>query len=131
MDDRPEPTGWVGFVFFAGIMLLVIGCFNVIYGLVALFKDTYFVVTRAGLLGFDITTWGWITLILGIIEIFAGLAILGGQTWGRIVGIIVAFLSMLHQFSLMNANPLWSLLIIALDVVVIYALAAHGREMAS
>jgi hypothetical protein len=131
MDNRPEPTGWVGWVFFAGIMLLVIGCFNVIYGIVALFNDTYFVVTRAGLLGFDITAWGWITLIMGIIEVFAGLAILGGATWGRIVGIIVAFLSMLHQFSLMSANPFWSLLIIALDVVVIYALAAHGREMAS
>jgi hypothetical protein len=131
MDDRPEPTGWVGFVFFAGIMLLVIGGFNVIYGLVALFNDTYFVVTRAGLLGFDITGWGWITLIMGIIEIFAGLAILAGATWGRIVGIIVAFLSMLHQFSFMNAYPLWSLLIVALDVLVIWALAVHGREMAS
>jgi hypothetical protein len=131
MADRPEPTGWVGFVFFAGIMLLVIGCFNVIYGLVALFNDEWFVVTRQALLSFDLTQWGWITLILGIVEIFAGLAVLGGRTWGRIVGIMVAFGSMLHQFAVMPAYPLWSLTIIALDVFVIYALAAHGREMAS
>jgi hypothetical protein len=131
MADRPEPTGWVGLVFFAGIMLLVIGCFNVIYGIVALVNDEWVLLTRQGALGFDITTWGWITLIMGVIEIFAGLAVLGGRTWGRLVGIVVAFASMLHQFAMMPVYPIWSLLIVALDVFVIYALAAHGREMAS
>jgi len=122
-------TRWVGFVFFAGIMLLVIGSLNAIYGLIALFNDTSAVFTSAGLLTFDITGWGWITLIFGILQFFAGLAVLSGQTWGRVIGMVVAGLNILHQFAMMPLYPVWSILILALDVFVIYALAAHGREL--
>jgi len=132
VDERngaPVPTGWVGFVFFAGIMLFLIGVMNVIYGIVGLVNDQFAVFTKAGLLSFDITGWAWITLIIGVIQLFAGLAILGGQTWGRVIGIIAASASILHQFAMMPLYPIWSILILTLDVLVIYALAAHGREM--
>ena len=126
-----EPTGWVGFVVFAALMLIVIGSFNVIYGLVALFKDDFLVATRQGLLVFDVTAWGWITLIAGGLQILIGLAILGGQTWARVMGVIFAALNAIAQLAFLSAQPIWSTIIIALDVLVIYALTVHGREIAS
>ena len=76
-DD--QPSGWVGMVIFAGTLLLLVGGFNVIYGLVALFKDQVLVASAAGLVAFDVTTWGWITLILGIVQIGVGLGISAGS----------------------------------------------------
>jgi hypothetical protein len=125
-EDR---TGWVGFIVFAGIMLVLLGSLDFIYGMTAIIKDDYFQLTRQGLLVFDLTAWGWITLIFGVIEFLAGLAIIAGATWGRVFGVIIAGLSVIHQFTLMSANPIWSLLIISLNVLVIWALVVHGREM--
>jgi hypothetical protein len=126
-----EPTGWVGFVVFAGLMLVVIGGFNVIYGLVALFRDDVLVATRAGLLVFDVTAWGWITLIGGGLQILVVLAIFSGQVWARVIGVIFASLNAIAQLGFLPAQPIWSTIIIALDILVIYALTVHGREAAA
>ena len=82
-----DMTGWAGMVIFAGTLLLLVGGFNVIYGLVALFKDQVLVVTKAGLVAFDVTTWGWITLIIGIIQIVVGFGLFGGRTWAIVAGV--------------------------------------------
>jgi len=124
-----ERTGWVGFVVFAGLMLIVIGSFNVIYGLVALFENEFLVPTRQGLLVFDLTQWGWITLIFGGFQMLVGLAIFTGTVWARVLGVIAASLNAIAQLSFLSANPIWSTIIIALDVLVIYALTVHGREV--
>jgi hypothetical protein len=126
-DD--QPSGWVGMAIFAGTLLLLVGGFNVIYGLVALFKDQVLVASAAGLVAFDVTTWGWITLILGIVQIGVGLGILGGQSWALIMGVIVAVLNAFNQIAFLPAQPVWSTIIIAIDVLIIYGLTAHGREI--
>jgi hypothetical protein len=123
-----EPTGWVGFVVFAGVMLFMVGTFNAIYGLVALFRDEYLAVTPAGLVVWDVTTWGWITLTLGVLQVGAGMAILAGQTWGRIIGVIFAVLNAIGQLPLVSAHPIWSTIIIALDVFVITPCRPRQRD---
>lgn len=133
---RPQPgqtrnrSGWAGWVLFAGILMILIGAFQVIAGLVALFRDTYYLVTSSGLLvSVDYTTWGWVHLILGLVIAAAGLAVMRGALWGRIIGIVLACLSALANLAFLAASPVWSLLVIAMDVLVIFALAVHGSEV--
>jgi hypothetical protein len=123
---------WAGFAVFGGIMLLMLGGFQMIEGFVAIVKDEYYLVTRNGLLlNVDYTTWGWTHLLIGLIAVAAGLGILLGQMWARIVGIIIAVISALANIAFLSAYPIWSTIIIATDVLVIYALAVHGRELKS
>ena len=124
-----EMTGWAGMVVFAGTLLLMVGGFNVIYGPVALFKDQVLAVTNAGLVAFDITTWGWITLIIGIIQILVGFGLFGGRAWAIVAGVVLAVLNGFNQIAFLQAQPVWSTIIIAIDVLIIYALTAHGREL--
>ena len=127
---RPQATGWVGYVVFAGVMLIMLGGFQAIEGLVAIFRDEYFLVTRSGLLlTMDFTAWGWTHLILGLIAVGTGIGVLLGQTWARVTGIIIAVLSALANIAFLPAYPIWATIIIALDVLAIYALAVHGREV--
>jgi hypothetical protein len=127
---RPQATGWVGYVVFAGVMLIMLGGFQAIEGLVAIFRDEYFLVTRSGLLlTMDFTAWGWTHLILGLIAVGTGIGVLLGQTWARVVGIIIAVVSALANIAFLPAYPIWATIIIALDVLAIYALAVHGREV--
>jgi hypothetical protein len=132
VPGAPRPTGWVGMVIFGGIMMLLLGGFHAMEGLVAVLKDDYYLVTRNGLvLTLDYTTWGWIHLILGVVAAAAGIAVFLGQMWARVVGVIVAVLSALANLAFLPAYPIWSVIIIATDVLVIYALTVHGREVRS
>jgi hypothetical protein len=97
-------------------------------GLVAIFENEFYVQTRNYLFQFDATTWGWIHLVLGLLVAFAGWGLLSGQTWARVVGITLAALSATANFLFLPYYPFWSLLIIAVDIFVIWALTAHGRE---
>ena len=124
-----DMTGWAGMVVFAGTLLLLVGGFNVIYGLVALFKDQVLVATNAGLVAFNVTTWGWITLIIGIVQILVGFGLFGGRAWAIVAGVVLAVLNGFNQIAFLQAQPVWSTIIIAIDVLIIYALTAHGREL--
>jgi cell division protein FtsW (lipid II flippase) len=125
-----EASGWaVGFISFAAIVMLMVGMLQILAGLVAIFENEVYVQTRSYLFEFDVTTWGWIHLILGVIVALAGWGLLSGRTWARVVGITLAVLSAIANFLFLPHYPLWSLLIIALDVLVIWALAAHGQEI--
>ncbi|MFF5295862.1 DUF7144 family membrane protein [Paractinoplanes globisporus] len=127
---RPQATGWVGFVVFAGVMLIMLGGFQAIEGLVAILRDDYYLVTRSGLLlNMDYTAWGWTHLIIGVIAVIAGIGVLLGQTWARVIGVIIAVLSALSNIAFLPAYPIWATIIIALDVLAIYALTVHGREV--
>ncbi len=126
-----EPSsGAVGLVVFAAILMIMIGVFHAISGLAALVDDTFYVATPNYVFEFDVTTWGWIQLIAGIVVALAGIALFSGRTWARAVGILLASLSAIANFAFIPYYPVWSLLIIALDVFVIWALAAHGGELA-
>jgi len=127
---REETSGWaVGFILFAAIMMIMAGIFQALDGLVALFNDTFYVTTRNYTFQFDVTTWGWIHLILGIVVALAGWGLLSGRTWARVVGITVAVLSAIANFLWLPYYPFWALIIIALDVLVIWAIAAHGGQL--
>ncbi len=128
----PEPTGWVGWIVFAGTMMVVVGIIHIFQGLVALFNDDYYLVAKSGLtIHLDYTGWGWTHIILGAIVAAAGLGLYAGRMWARVVGVGVAVLSLLVNFAFIAAYPFWSTIVIAVDVFVIFALTVHGKEMKS
>jgi hypothetical protein len=120
----------VGFITFAAVMLMVIGIFQALSGLSAIIEDTFYVLTREYAFEFDITAWGWIHLIFGLIVVAAGFYLLRGAAWARIVAIAVAVISAILNIMYIPYYPVSSILIIALCVLVIWALIAHGRELA-
>jgi hypothetical protein len=128
--EAAEPTGWVGWIVFAATLMVITGAFQAIEGLVALFKDTYYVVGKNDLVvQVDYTTWGWVHLIAGVLVALAGVGLFTGRMWARVVAVVVASLSMLLNFAFIAAYPVWCTMIIALNVFVIYAVCAHGSEM--
>ncbi|HKQ02686.1 MAG TPA: hypothetical protein VJ735_20375 [Actinomycetes bacterium] len=125
-----EASGWaVGFILFAAIMMIMAGVFQALTGLVAIFENEFYVPTRNYLFQFDATSWGWIHLVIGLLVAFAGWGLLSGRTWARTVAITLAVLSAIANFAFIPYYPFWSLLIIAIDVLVIWAIAAHGGAM--
>ena len=125
-----QPSGAAaGFILFAATMMILVGIFHVIDGLVALLDDKFYVVTRAYTFQFDVTTWGWIHLVLGVVIAFAGWGLLSGRTWARAVAILLAGLSVIANFLFIPYYPFWSIIAIAIGVFVIWAVAAHGREL--
>jgi hypothetical protein len=123
------PTGWVGWAYFASFMMMLVGTLHAIAGLAAIFKNEFFVVTEQSLLVFNFRTWGWISLILGVIILMAGLELLRGATWARVVAVVLAVFSFVANMSFFNAYPFWSLIVMTVDVLVIYALTVHGAEL--
>ena len=124
-----EHPGWLGWVLFAGVMMILLGSFQAIAGLVALLDDDFYLVSRNGLVvNVDYSTWGWVHLLLGILALIAGIGVMVGQTWARGVGIVLAVLSAIENMAFLPAYPIWSTIIIAVDVIVIYALTVYGRE---
>ena len=123
----------VGFTFFASIMMLTIGVFQGIAGLTAIFKDdaSIYVNTKDAsyFLNLDTTTWGWIHLLIGVIVFLAGIAVLAGQVWARTVGVFVALGAIIANFAFIPIYPIWSITIITLGVLVIWALTVHGRDV--
>lgn len=123
-----RPTAWVGWIWFAGLILILVGVFNAIDGLVALFQDRVVVPVPDGLLLFDVTGWGWTHLIIGIAQIVIGAGILAGMRWAMALGFLVAMLNATLQLLSLPLYPLWATIVIVLDIIVIYALVVHGDE---
>jgi hypothetical protein len=123
-------SGWVGWIVFAATFIIVIGGMNGIQGLAALLRDEVYWVTLGGaVVTFDVTTWGWINLIFGILLVVVGVLLLQGSTFARVVAIVLVALNLISQFSWMTLYPFWSLSVIALDCIVLYALILHGGEL--
>ena len=128
--DSGDSSGWsAGTVLFAALLMIMVGIWQAVVGLIAIFENDFYVATRNYLFQFAATTWGWIHLVVGLIVAFAGWGLLSGQTWARIVGITLAALSATANFLFIPYYPIWSLLIIAVDIFVIWALTVHGREL--
>ena len=126
----PRASPWVGWIGFAGVLMVILGAVHAFQGLVGIFKDEYFLVSSNGLaLKLDFTAWGWVHLVIGVIIVLAGICVLAGQMWARIVGVILAALSLLANVAFLAAYPLWSLIMIAMDIVIIMALTVHGSEI--
>jgi roadblock/LC7 domain-containing protein len=125
-EQRPV-SGWaVGGITFAATIMILIGIFQAIAGIAAIADDEFFVVTQNYVFDLDVSAWGWIHLILGIVVAFAGWALLAGRTWAVIVALTLAVLSAIANFFFIPYYPFWSLLIIAIDVWIIWALTRPG-----
>jgi len=129
--SRTVSTAWATWIWFAALMMIMMGTFTAIFGLVALFNDTYYTVGPQGLLVFDITQWGWVHLILGVLAVAAGIALFSGAMWARVVAVGLAMINAIAQLAFMSAYPVWAMIVIALDVLVIWALIVHGGELAA
>jgi hypothetical protein len=127
--EEPSTRG-AGWVFFAAVMMIVMGCFDAIQGLSAIIKSGFYVVPPDYFISVNATGWGWTHLILGAVVVLAGLALFSGSMWARVIGIVVAGLSMIANFAAIPLYPFWALSIIFIDALVIWALAAHGRALA-
>jgi hypothetical protein len=103
--------------------------FQALQGLVAIFENEFYVQTRNYLFQFDATTWGWIHLLLGLLVAFAGWGLLSGKTWARLLAITLAALSATANFLFIPYYPFWSLLLVTLNILVIWAITAHGGEL--
>ena len=117
-----------GLAVFAAVMMMTVGVLHVIAGLVALFENEFYVLGARYVLQFDVTTWGWIHLLLGILVAVAGYFVVQGAGWARGVGIGLAALSLIANFLFIPYYPVWSILIVALDVAVIWALCVWNRD---
>jgi hypothetical protein len=125
-----EPSGWAaGYAAFAGVVLVIVGFFQACAGLVAILEDEFFVVGADWTFKFDVTTWGWIHLILGIVILVSGFGIFTGNAAARTVGVLVAGLSAVVNFLWLPWYPVWAIIVIALDIAIIWALTAHGRDI--
>jgi hypothetical protein len=115
---------WTGVIDFAGVMLVVLGAFNFIEGLVVLLQEDRITVTPARFVVLDTTTWGWSLLIFGALMVTVGAGLLTHRGWARIVAMIVVGLHALGQVLSLGALPVWSLLMLALDTAILFALTA-------
>jgi hypothetical protein len=129
-DEEPHTSRWAtGLVLFAGVVMMVAGVWHALAGLGAVLNDKVYVSTPGYIYSFDLTGWGWIHILLGIVVAAAGFVVLLGMMWARVVGIVVASASLVANFMFIPHYPVWSLLIIALDVAVIWALATYRTAL--
>lgn len=129
-DTRPSGMA-VGFTAFAGVMMIIAGAFQAVAGFAAILEDKVYVVGQDYVFSFDATTWGWIHLLIGIVLLLAGFGVFSGSVMARTIGVIWAGLSAIVSFMFLLGwnQPFWSMLIIAIDIIIIWALTMHGRDI--
>jgi hypothetical protein len=127
MGTNRSMAGWIGF---AAMLLVIIGSIDFFQGLIAVIEDEYFVVTQSGFLAVDLTAWGWILMVWGVLLVLAGLGLGAGQEWARWTAIVLVGLNFFAQLGFLGNSqyPLWALTALALNVVVLYALTVRWRE---
>jgi hypothetical protein len=124
------PSGLaVGVTITAAIILILAGILEAIQGVVGLATNEFYVTTQKWIFQFDVTTWGWIHVVVGLIAVLAGIGLFSGAVWARTLGVIIAAVSIIANFLWLPYYPVWSVLIIVFDLFVIWALTAHGRDV--
>jgi hypothetical protein len=134
-SQAPESHGpggrrvrWEGWIGLGAVLMTLIGAFAVIEGLVALLSPRFFLTGSGRVLALNLAGWGWLHLVLGLLVVVAGLSVLGGATWARGVGVALVAINMLVQLVWLPAFPAWSIIIIALDLLVLYAIATTWND---
>lgn len=130
MQQRGRSGAAVGWTAFAAITMLLIGVWWIIAGLVALIDNNFYVSTRNYIFKFSPTGWGWIHIITGVVVLLAGVGLFSGAVWARTVGVIMAIWAVLVGFAWLPWYPIWAFIIIAASFTVMWALTAHGRDIA-
>jgi hypothetical protein len=131
-ESEHEATGWVGWISFGGFLMILSGIFQSIAGLVAIFRDNFFVVSSNSnqlLVIHDIKTWGWVNLTIGIVVMLAGFALFSGRMWSRVLAVLFAMGAAIANLVSITLYPIWSIIAITLSVLVMYAVIVHGSEL--
>jgi hypothetical protein len=128
--EESEVTGWVGWIVFAGTMMAILGVLHMFEGFIALIRHTQIVFPTSGLaIQVSYTQWGWTQILAGVVVFATGLSLFTGRTWARALGVLVLVVSVLVNFAWANIYPFWSLTLLTIDFLCIYAIIAHGGEM--
>lgn len=123
-------TGWTGWAWFASILLFIGAAIDLFYGFMAIFgPDTAYFVSPKALVSFNLQAWGWVSVIIGVLLLLAGVFLIRGALWARIFAVIIAALNAVTQLMSLPAQPLWSIVMVTVDILVIYAVTVHGREL--
>lgn len=129
MESTQTVSPWAhGIAVFAGLVMIIGGAFQALEGLAAIVNDEWLVVRPEYIFAFDLTVWGVIHLLIGLALLVIGVSLLRGQTWARVAGMVAAVISAIMNFVFLPFSPLWAILIIAIDVLVIWALASYLRQ---
>jgi hypothetical protein len=129
MAKKNEVSGWVGWVGFASLMMMLAGVFHIIAGFVALFQEDVYVAAPNALWVFDYSQWGWIHMLGGALALIAAGSLMQGKLFGRTLTVLVAMFSAIANMAFVPVYPVWSLMIITIDLLVIWAVTVHGGEM--
>lgn len=128
-SDRRPVNGWVGVIVFGGSLMITLGIFNVIQGLVAVNEEPVLMRTPDGPVLWDVATWGWIHLVLGVLVATTGFFLIQGAVWARVTTLVLVVVNASAQMLFLPVYPFWSLLIIAVDLLILWAVTLHGREV--
>jgi len=129
--SRSGATGWVAWQLFAGVMLVMLGAFQAVLGIVALVNDGFFVMHRNGqLIPIEYSTWGWIHLALAALAVCTGIGLLVGALWARILGAVIAGVNVLVMFAFLDSYPWLATMLMVYSILTLYAIVVHGREVA-
>jgi hypothetical protein len=128
--EQSRATGWVAWVLFGGILLVLLGALHLTVGLVALLRPEFVAGDRADQLGIPLSAIGWVHLVLGAVALVTGVGLIRGLTWARVVSIGLALLAALVNFAFLGIYPIWAVLGIGLAALIAWAVAAHGGEVA-
>jgi hypothetical protein len=127
--SNDETTGWVGWIFFAGVMMVIAGGLNAAYGLVAVLDKNWVGWSHPSHVFFTVSVWGWLQIAAGVLVFLCGFWVFTGNLFARTVGVVLAALSLMANFLFIPVYPFWALTVVVIDALVIWALTAHGHEM--
>jgi len=127
--QQTQVSGWTGWISAASFLMIFVGFLHIIYGFAALFNYSWYISTSSAVYMLDLTQWGWALLIGGGLLILTGILLFTGNMFGRVVGGVLVTASLLVNMSVLLITPLWSILAIVVDILILYAIIAHGSEM--
>ncbi|MCU0299725.1 MAG: hypothetical protein MUF33_14595 [Candidatus Nanopelagicales bacterium] len=126
-----QRSGMTGWVVFAGVLMIIGGALWAIQGFVAVFQNDVVILGEEGALFLNVTGWGWVHLILGLLLLLSGILVMRGNLFGRTMAVILASLSIIVNFIWLPVYPVWAIVVIAIDVFILYAVIVYGKEMKS
>ncbi|MCW0212398.1 MAG: hypothetical protein OJJ54_03490 [Pseudonocardia sp.] len=128
-DKTAQPSSWVGWIWFAAVIMVMLGLFNLVYGFSAVYRNQVFAEVPSGVLVLDLTSWGWVHIALGVLQLVVGGGLMTGRRWALVLGVVLAVLNAVGQLIALPYHPFWALIIVAVDCLVIYAMVVHGGEL--
>lgn len=126
---KQEPTGWVGWIYFASVLLMLNGALHILAGLTGIFNSDFYVAVNGQLLIFDYMSWGWAHLLIGVAALAVGVSLATGRYWARVAGMAIVVVSIVANVAFLPVYPWWSVIALIVDSLILYAIALHSEEL--